>query len=89
MCAAIFFSDDPKKAPQPVPLPGDVPRAFMDACREVTWRAECSDCHVAVTSRADAQKHIHRKHMVVARADSSPVGGGGATGGCWRCHVCD
>ena len=54
-------------------MPGTLPYAYMDACREVSWSAECTTCQKTVASRAQAQPHIAEQHTVIATCDQTPV----------------
>ena len=65
--------DDGNRVVQPIPMPGTLPYAYMDACREVSWSAECTTCQKTVASRAQAQPHIAEQHTVIATCDQTPV----------------
>ena len=65
--------DDGNRVVQPIPMPGTLPYAYMDACKEVSWSAECTTCQKTVASRAQAQPHIAEEHTVIAYCEQTPV----------------
>ena len=69
----VCVTDDGNRIVQPVPVPGTLPYAYMDACRQVPWSAECTTCQTEVTSRAQAQQHISQEHSVIATCEQTPV----------------
>ena len=69
----IHIVDDGNRSIQPIPMPGDLPYAYIHACREIPWSVECLTCHKAISTRAEAQPHLTKKHQVIATCDQTPV----------------
>ncbi len=69
----IFDTDDYNVRGVPIPVSGQLVEAFVTACKDMTWSAECITCNEGVTNRSEAQNHLEQKHQVLALAEQSPV----------------